>query len=194
MFLRSLRSKDSSGHNQKLSIDRDGSRHNAARARDQRRFRQRVPNYRQIGLQEVAGCGHFLLGPEVSLVRPVVTKMLVSPNSVLANRAASPAESVKFMLSRCANQDCGRPFLRLREGKLFLVETARKVRPGESVAPPFVRARKQQRLVEHYWLCDCCAEQWTLAYGQDGGIVLVPLKRPVASMESESSAAQSGAA
>lgn len=98
------------------------------------------------------------------------------------------------MLSRCANTSCGKPFLRLREGKLFLVETGRKVRPGESVAPPFVRARKQQRLVEHYWLCDCCAEQWTLAYGQSGGIVLVPLKRPVASMGPELTAAQSGAA
>jgi len=27
------------------------------------------------------------------------------------------------MLSRCANSQCSRPFLRLRQGKLFLVET-----------------------------------------------------------------------
>lgn len=98
------------------------------------------------------------------------------------------------MLSRCANTNCGRPFLRLREGKLFLVETGRKIQRGEAVAPPFVRARKQQRLVEHYWLCDSCAEQWTLAYDESGGIVLMPLKRPVTTTASESGTAQSGAA
>ena len=37
----------------------------------------------------------------------------------------------------------GKPFLKLREGKLFLVETERVTKPGESVAPPFVRARQQ---------------------------------------------------
>lgn len=98
------------------------------------------------------------------------------------------------MLSRCANANCGKPFLKLREGKLFLVETERQMKPGESVSPPFVRARRQQRLVEHYWLCDDCAEHWTLAYDDRGGIALTPLRRPVAVSESKHSAAQSGAA
>ncbi|HKT90344.1 MAG TPA: hypothetical protein VJQ59_17995 [Candidatus Sulfotelmatobacter sp.] len=44
------------------------------------------------------------------------------------------------------------------------------------MAPPFVRARRQQRLVEHYWLCDECAAQWTLIYDQDRGIALAPLR------------------
>jgi hypothetical protein len=98
------------------------------------------------------------------------------------------------MLSRCANANCGRPFLKLREGKLFLVETERQMKPGQSVSPPFVRARKQQRLVEHYWLCDECAERWTLAYDQEGGIVLTPLRHPVGSAELRANAAQSGVA
>jgi|SRR5580658_10571287 hypothetical protein len=85
------------------------------------------------------------------------------------------------MLSRCANSQCGKPFLKLREGKLFLVETERVTKPGESVAPPFVRARQQQRCVEHYWLCDGCAALWTLAYDLDRGVVLTPLLRPAAS-------------
>lgn len=80
------------------------------------------------------------------------------------------------MLSRCANLQCCKPFLRLREGKLFLVETERLSKPGEPMAPPFVRARRQQRLVEHYWLCDECAAQWTLIYDQDRGIALAPLR------------------
>ncbi len=86
------------------------------------------------------------------------------------------------MLSHCANSQCGKPFLRLREGKLFLIETDRLTKPGESVSPPFVRARKQQRHVEHYWLCDDCAAQWTLAFEKDRGVALAPLRRPVLSV------------
>ncbi|HEV2470186.1 MAG TPA: hypothetical protein VGS78_13425 [Candidatus Sulfotelmatobacter sp.] len=66
--------------------------------------------------------------------------------------------------------------MRLREGKLFLVETERLSKPGELTSPPFVRARRQQRLVEHYWLCDDCAEHWTLIYDQNRGIALAPLR------------------
>jgi hypothetical protein len=82
------------------------------------------------------------------------------------------------MLSRCANVQCSKPFLRLRDGKLFLVETQRLAKPGEAVAPPFVRARRQQRHVEHFWLCDECAVQWTLVYDRDRGVILAPLRRP----------------
>ena len=93
------------------------------------------------------------------------------------------------MLSQCANSRCSRPFLRLREGKLFLVETDRLAKPGESVAPPFVRARQAQRQVEHFWLCDQCAEQYTLIYDRDRGVALTPLRRPVASLAAASGAA-----
>jgi hypothetical protein len=87
------------------------------------------------------------------------------------------------MLSRCANSKCSKPFLKLREGKLFLVETERLMKPGESAAPPFVRARRQQRLVEHYWLCDDCAVQYTLVYDREhGGVELSTLRRPVVSI------------
>ncbi len=81
----------------------------------------------------------------------------------------------QIMLSRCANSQCCKPFLRLREGKLFLVETERVAKAGESSPPPFVRARKHQRLVEHYWLCDECASRWTLMYSRERGISITPL-------------------
>lgn len=84
------------------------------------------------------------------------------------------------MLSQCANSQCARPFLRLREGKLFLVETDRLTKPGEPVAPPFVRARKHQRRVEHFWLCDDCAEHYTLIYDRERGVALAPLPRAAA--------------
>jgi hypothetical protein len=96
------------------------------------------------------------------------------------------------MLSRCANSECGKPFLKLREGRLFLVETDRVTKPGESVAPPFVRARQQQRSVEHYWLCNDCASMWTLVYDRERGVVLTPLRRSAAS--AAAGGAQRGAA
>ncbi len=98
------------------------------------------------------------------------------------------------MLSQCANPQCAKPFLRLREGKLFLVETDRVTKPGESAVPPFVRARQTQRCVEHYWLCDECAAEWTLVYDRDRGVALAPLRRPVASVATGASAAHGGAA
>lgn len=81
------------------------------------------------------------------------------------------------MLSRCANSECSKPFLRLREGKLFLVETERLAKSGESAVPPFVRARQQPRQVEHFWLCDDCATAWTLVYDRDHGVALAPLRK-----------------
>jgi hypothetical protein len=87
------------------------------------------------------------------------------------------------MLSQCSNPQCRKPFLRLGQGKLFLVETERVTKPGESAAPPFVRARKLQRRVEHYWLCDGCAAEWTLISDREHGVALAALRRPVANRD-----------
>lgn len=83
------------------------------------------------------------------------------------------------MLSRCANSQCAKPFLRLRQGRLFLVETQCVAKLGEVKAPfsPFVR--KPPRRVERYWLCDQCAEAWTLVHDRNQGIVLLPLQQPI---------------
>lgn len=97
------------------------------------------------------------------------------------------------MLSQCANGQCAKPFLKLREGKLFLVETDRHPKAGEAIPPPFIRARKKQRLVEHFWLCDDCATRWTLIFDRERGVTLVPLRRPVAN-EAVVKAAQAGVA
>ncbi len=97
------------------------------------------------------------------------------------------------MLSRCANSECSKPFLRLREGKLFLVETARLKKPGEAAVPPFIRARRHPRHVEHFWLCDACAAHWTLVCDQNCGVSLAPLPRPIGALAA-AAAARSGAA
>jgi hypothetical protein len=97
------------------------------------------------------------------------------------------------MLSRCANSQCGKPFLRLREGKLFLVETEDPGKAAESAALPLARARQAQRRVEHYWLCDDCAILWTLIYSRESGVALAPLRRPALSAAAAADA-QSGVA
>lgn len=82
------------------------------------------------------------------------------------------------MLSRCANSQCSRPFLRLRQGKLFLVETEYVAKLGKLPASASTSMRPQPRRVERYWLCDQCAAVWTLVQEHNQGIELVPLRRP----------------
>lgn len=89
------------------------------------------------------------------------------------------------MLSHCANSQCGKPFLKLREGKLFVMEVERITRPGEKIPPAFVRAHQQQRLVEHFWLCDECAARWTLLYDSEKGVTLMPLRRGIERVSSD---------
>jgi hypothetical protein len=81
------------------------------------------------------------------------------------------------MLSHCANSQCSKPFLRLREGRLFLVETSSVAPPvlAKRAAPP---QRKSPKRVEHFWLCDQCASLWTLVPHSIHGIALIPLSRP----------------
>lgn len=87
-----------------------------------------------------------------------------------------------IMLSHCANLQCLRPFLRLGQGKLFLVETDSIAKSGEMIAPPSPRMRQQPRRLERYWLCDQCAEVWTLVHDRHNGISLVALPRPPVSV------------
>jgi len=82
------------------------------------------------------------------------------------------------MLSHCANAQCGKQFLRLGEGKLFLVETEYGAGERAVLALPAPRMRKTPRHLERYWLCDPCAEVWTLVHDRNRGIALAPLPSP----------------
>jgi hypothetical protein len=64
------------------------------------------------------------------------------------------------MVSKCANRDCGAPFLYLREGKLFVIP-----RPGLSA--------KHSR-VEYFWLCGNCAAKLTITSSQNRDVLLTP--------------------
>jgi hypothetical protein len=84
------------------------------------------------------------------------------------------------MLSRCANSQCSKRFLKLHQGKLFLVETECETKSGEPSPSPSPCTRQPPRRVERYWLCEECARTWTLVHDRLQGIVLVPLPRPPA--------------
>ena len=86
------------------------------------------------------------------------------------------------MLSQCANSLCSKPFLRLREGKLFLVETERPEKLGSWKGDGVFRPRELQPRVERFWLCDECATRWTLIYDREQGILLTPLRKPAVSV------------
>ena len=76
------------------------------------------------------------------------------------------------MLSKCANLACSTPFRRLREGKLFQVETEYFDRIN-LVQP--LRKERPLRRVEHYWLCDACSPFVTLTFDRRRGVITVPL-------------------
>lgn len=76
------------------------------------------------------------------------------------------------MLYKCANEACHTPFRRLREGKLFRVETEYFSDRGAS---PASRKNRPSRRIEHYWLCDACAPFVTLTFDKNRGVVTVPL-------------------
>jgi len=76
------------------------------------------------------------------------------------------------MLYKCANEACHTPFLRLREGKLFQVETEYF---AEGLATQSARRNRPWHRVEHYWLCDACAPYVTLAFDKQRGVITVPL-------------------
>ena len=80
------------------------------------------------------------------------------------------------MLSQCANSKCSKPFLRLREGRLFLVET-NSLEPSGLKKRAATAQRKTPKHIEHFWLCDQCASLWTLVPHTSLGIALIPLNR-----------------
>ena len=85
------------------------------------------------------------------------------------------------MLSHCVNSQCSKPFLRLREGRLFLVQTGQATEAKTAKARVGAPVRKPPQRVEHFWLCDACAPVWTLVQNGTQGISLVPLRQPAGS-------------
>lgn len=84
------------------------------------------------------------------------------------------------MLSKCANPSCSTPFVYLRDGKIFKLESE-----GERPGPTLVSRSKPARRVEHFWLCGNCAPEMTVTFDAEMGVHVVPkaplVRRAVAS-------------
>ena len=76
------------------------------------------------------------------------------------------------MLSKCANPECSAPFIYLRDGRLFQIDTA--------AGPQLVTEAKPPHHIEYFWLCGQCASSMTLAFQHGKGVVMVPLDPPTA--------------
>src|SRR5271157_118805 len=76
-------------------------------------------------------------------------------------RRSSRSNERSDMITKCANQRCGQPFLYFRGGKLFIVDARSNLQPGNSSTPD----QAPQKL-EHFWLCEHCAATMTLVVGQ----------------------------
>src|SRR5438309_12090828 len=77
------------------------------------------------------------------------------------------------MLYKCANEACNTPFRRLREGKVFHVET--EYFPGRSPVSNMQGKARPARRIEHFWLGDACSPFVTLTFERQRGVITVPL-------------------
>jgi hypothetical protein len=67
------------------------------------------------------------------------------------------------MVSECANPSCRKPFIYYRHGKLFSV--------------PRAIASTTRTTIEHFWLCQSCAESMTIEVRQGANPSLVSRRR-----------------
>jgi hypothetical protein len=74
------------------------------------------------------------------------------------------------MLTKCANPSCSTPLVYLREGKIFMIESAPESKLGVVEKGP---ARKPQSRVEHFWLCGPCSSNMTLTFDRQRGVQVV---------------------
>jgi hypothetical protein len=67
------------------------------------------------------------------------------------------------MVDHCANPECGKPMLYLREGSIYCFE---EIDPGDGSGNPFGHRLK------HYWLCGNCSANHLLERTTDKQILL----------------------
>jgi hypothetical protein len=82
------------------------------------------------------------------------------------------------MVSKCANPACSAPFLYLRQGKLFRIETSRlagKEGPSFGADPTIAHSIRH---LEFFWLCDDCAPRMTVAFKPGRGVMVLQQPPP----------------
>lgn len=80
------------------------------------------------------------------------------------------------MLSKCLNPSCSATFQYLDQGRLFRIdfnEAARK--RVSSGAQKKTASRSKPHPIEHFWLCQECAQNMTVALDKRGKVGLIAL-------------------
>jgi hypothetical protein len=74
------------------------------------------------------------------------------------------------MLAKCANPSCSTSLVYLREGKIFMVESAQSHTDQDGAI--VIRPKATNR-VEHFWLCGPCSAEMTLTYDRQRGVEVI---------------------
>lgn len=74
------------------------------------------------------------------------------------------------MLAKCANPSCSTTLLYLREGKIFMIESAESQTRLDGTTS--IRSKASNR-IEHFWLCGPCSSELTLTYDRQSGVEVV---------------------
>lgn len=77
------------------------------------------------------------------------------------------------MVSKCANPDCSISFRYFHQGRLFRVETITGTERRRSLGSG-AEDRNPLKRLEFYWLCDSCAERFTLIFDRANGVSVAP--------------------
>ena len=83
------------------------------------------------------------------------------------------------MVSKCANPGCSAPFLYMRQGKLFCIETGGNTADKGPTFGADPTVERKSRHLEFFWLCDGCAPQLTLSFRPGVGVIVQPLEQAV---------------
>jgi hypothetical protein len=72
------------------------------------------------------------------------------------------------MVNNCANPQCNKPLVYLRDGRIFVFDV-----PGDILGPE----GKRSRHIEHYWLCGDCSPSLQLERNSTEGVKVLPRPR-----------------
>ncbi len=86
------------------------------------------------------------------------------------------------MLSKCFNSHCSATFQYLGQGRLFRMDfsEAKRKSPAAATSTKLTSKRSKTYPIEHFWLCEKCADVMALELGNTGEVRLVSLDKPIA--------------
>jgi hypothetical protein len=82
------------------------------------------------------------------------------------------------MLSKCANPECSESLHYFGKGKLFEVHFEDAHLCEKAGRVPFALAvKKQDKSVEHFWLCPECSVSMTVALDRQNNVLVLPRQK-----------------